>query len=151
MAQSNKDNPHPRRLSRELALKILFQREFSSEPIAERDWADLLEQSISPELLSYGESLVKGVLQYQEQIDQKLKSLARNWKLERMALIDRNLLRLGLFEMLWMEAPLPPPIVINEYVDLAKKYGSTDSGSFVNGILDQAAKNQSVDSRLTKG
>jgi len=128
--------------SRELALQLLFQKEFS-EPISAHDWPVLFEMSLPLDVIAFTKELLEGVSTHLAKIDSKIQSIAKNWKIERMSLVDRNVLRLGIFEMLMTSNPLPAPIVINEYVELAKKYGTTDSGSFVNGILDQAAKETS--------
>ena len=128
--------------SRELALQLLFQKEFS-EAIASQLWPILFEMSLPLDVIEFTKELIQGVTDQSEKIDSKIQSIAKNWKIERMSLVDRNVLRLGVFEMLMASSPLPAPVVINEYVELAKKYGTTDSGGFVNGILDQAAKETS--------
>jgi N utilization substance protein B len=128
--------------SRELALQLLFQKEFS-DSIASHLWPILFEMPLPSDVIEFTQELLEGVNNHSEKIDSKIRSITKNWKIERMSLVDRNVLRLGIFEMLMAPHPLPAPIVINEYVELAKKYGTTDSGSFVNGILDQAAKETS--------
>jgi transcription antitermination protein NusB len=125
--------------SREFALQLLFQKEFS-EALATQAWPLLFESSFSAEITEFTQYLLEGVKQHHNKIDSQIQSFAKNWKLERMSLVDRNVLRLGYFEMLLSPSPLPASIVINEYVELAKRYGTTDSGRFVNGILGQAAK-----------
>jgi N utilization substance protein B len=130
--------PHKQK-SRELALQLLFQREFS-EAIADQMWPILFEMPLPSDVVKFTKELLEGVTLNAGKIDSKIQAIAKNWKMERMSLVDRNILRLGLFEMLFSPRPLPAPIVINEYVELAKKYGTTDSGGFINGILDQAAK-----------
>ena len=84
----------------------------------------------------FARELVEGVLQHLPQIDECIRSVAENWDLARMAVVDRNILRLGAFELLHRR-DIPPKVAINEAVDLAKRYGSADSGTFVNGILDR--------------
>lgn len=132
-------NIQDRKLGRELALQLLFQREFS-EALAAPSWPDLFEKSLSPGITNFTQSLVTGVIEQLTEIDKFIQAAARNWKVERMSLVDRNVLRIGTFEMLFQIEPTPAPVVINEAVELAKKYGSTDSGSFVNGVLDQISK-----------
>lgn len=124
---------------RELALQLLFQKEFS-EVIASQLWPILFEMALPLDVMEFSKELIEGVTTNIEIIDQKIQAIARNWKIERMSLVDRNVLRLGVFEMLISANPLPAPVVINEYVELAKRYGTTDSGGFINGILDQVAK-----------
>jgi transcription antitermination factor NusB len=80
--------------------------------------------------------LVDGVAQHLEEIDAKIASYAANWELERMAVVDRNVLRMGSFELLYRQ-DIPPKVSINEAVELAKKFSGLASGKFVNGILDK--------------
>jgi N utilization substance protein B len=83
----------------------------------------------------FAEPLVRGVLEHRDALDAELTQNAANWDLDRMAGVDRNILRLAIYEMLHRE-DIPPVVSINEAVDLAKKYSTEDSGKFVNGILD---------------
>ena len=86
----------------------------------------------------FAEPLVRGVLENRDSIDNKLSELAVNWDLNRMAAVDRNILRLAAHELMHRE-DVPPAVVINEAVDIAKKFSTDDSGKFVNGILDKLA------------
>ena len=128
-----------RRQSRELALQILFQIEFAPQ-IQYTEFLEVFEQSVSQDIIDYADLIINGVKNNKEQIDSTLQRVSQHWKVERMALVDRNLMRMAVYEMLFMPDALKPNIVINEAVELAKKYGSTDSASFINGLLDQAAK-----------
>lgn len=128
-----------RRQSRELALQILFQTEFAPQ-IEYAEFLEVFEQSFDQETIDYADMLINGVKSHKSEIDQKIQSISAHWKVERMALVDRNILRMALLEMKYIQDPVKPNIVINEAVELAKKYGSTESGSFVNGLLDQMAK-----------
>ena len=129
----------PRHQSRELALQILFQIEFAPQ-IEYAEFLEVFEQSFSQDVIDYADLLINGVKAHKEKIDELLQSASRNWKVARMAIVDRNILRMAVFEMRMMSEPLKPNIAINEAVELAKKYGTTDSSGFVNGILDQVAK-----------
>ncbi len=129
----------PRHQSRELALQILFQIEFAPQ-IEYAEFLEVFEQSYSQDILDYADLLINGVKAHKEKIDEILQSTSRNWKVARMAIVDRNILRMAVFELRMMAEPLKPNIAINEAVELAKKYGTTDSSGFVNGILDQVAK-----------
>jgi len=80
--------------------------------------------------------LIKGVLQHREAIDEHIKKHCKNWDFNRIAVVDRNIMRLAIFEMLHRE-DIPPVVSINEAVDIAKKFSTEDSGKFVNGILDK--------------
>lgn len=128
-----------RRQSRELALQILFQIEFAPQ-IEYAEFLEVFEQSFDQEVIDYADLIINGVKSNTEKLDSLIKGSSQNWAVSRMAIVDRNILRMSVFEMKVMENPLKAEIVINEAVDLAKKYGSTDSGSFVNGILNQVSR-----------
>lgn len=128
-----------RKKSRELALLMLFQNEFAPQ-ISMPQLIEVFGEAVDRETSSYGEVLIRGVLQHLEDIDSKIQSYSKNWKLDRMSKIDKNVMRIATFEMLYAPEVLRPNIAINEAIDLAKKYGSQDSGSFVNGLLDQISK-----------
>ena len=125
--------------ARECALKILYQTEVAKATAAEAA-ADFWDHNATETpVMLFASELVMGVAQHREAIDALLAKHADNWTLERMAIIDRNVLRLGAFELLYAE-DVPPKVAINEAVDLAKRYGGADSGKFVNGILDTIHK-----------
>jgi N utilization substance protein B len=84
----------------------------------------------------FADPLIRGVLQHRDSLDEKIKSHAKNWEFHRIAAVDRNIMRLALYEMLYRE-DIPPVVSINEAVDIAKKFSTQDSGKFVNGILDK--------------
>ena len=84
----------------------------------------------------FAEPLIQGVLQNRERIDNEIKRFAKNWDIHRMAVVDRNILRLAIYEMLYRD-DIPPVVSINEAVEIAKLFSTDDSGSFVNGILDK--------------
>jgi len=84
----------------------------------------------------FADDLIRGTLQHRDDLDEQIKKHAKNWDLHRMAVVDRNVLRLALYEMIHRE-DIPPIVSINEAVDIAKKYSTEDSGRFVNGILDK--------------
>jgi N utilization substance protein B len=128
-----------RRQSRELALQILFQIEFAPQ-IEYAEFLEVFEQTFDEGVIEYADLLITGVKAHRDTIDGLIQSGAQHWKVGRMALVDRNILRMAVYEMKFMTDVLKPNIAINEAVELAKKYGSTESGGFVNGILDQIAK-----------
>ena len=125
-----------RRKSREFALQALYQLN-----ILKQDAAALLTQ-FQEHFLPDGEAdeflrrLVLGVLKHCEELDRLIERYSENWRLDRINVIDRNILRIALFELLYCE-DIPPKVTINEAIDLGKRYGSEDSGSFINGILDR--------------
>ena len=128
-----------RRQARELALQILFQTEFAPQ-ISYQMLLEIFEQSLDQEVIAYANLLVQGVLQNKEAIDSKIQTASAHWKVERMATIDRNILRIAVYEMKFAVEAIKENIAINEAVEIAKKFGTTDSGSFVNGVLDQVSK-----------
>ncbi|MCS7089442.1 MAG: transcription antitermination factor NusB [Verrucomicrobiota bacterium] len=88
------------------------------------------------EIREFAEPLIRGTLAHRDEIDQRIRQYAKNWDLHRMAVVDRNVMRLAIYEMLYRE-DIPPVVSINEAVDIAKKYSTPESGKFVNGILDR--------------
>lgn len=129
-----------RKKSREFALLLLFQTEFAPQ-ISIPQLIDVLGESVDRDTSSYSEMLISGVMTHLSEIDSKIQSYSKNWKLDRMSKIDKNVMRIATYEMLYANEKLKPNIAINEAIDLAKKYGSQDSGAFVNGLLDQLSKN----------
>ncbi len=126
-----------RRTSRELALQILFQREFTSQ-IDFDQFIAMLDEPVEKSIREYTQKLVAGVGENKDQIDQWIQAASRHWKMERMSVVDRTILRIACYEIKMLD--LKGHIAIDEAVEIAKKYGNTDSGAFVNGILDQINK-----------
>lgn len=129
-----------RRKAREYALQLLFQLDIRKEkPTAtlfKRFWT---EYDPDDEVKEFTEEIVKGTFKHLRAIDGKILASAKNWSLDRMASVDRNVLRMAAYEILYrMDIPLS--VTINEAIELAKKYGTDDSGAFVNGILDSVAR-----------
>lgn len=87
-------------------------------------------------LQQFAEPLIRGTLEHRDEIDERIKQCAENWDLRRMAAVDRNILRLAIYEMFYRD-DIPPVVTINEAVEIAKKFSTKDSGRFVNGILDK--------------
>ena len=133
-----------RSVARECALKILYQIEIINAP-AEKVLGLFWEQEPEhdEEVRSFAAVIVQGVHARLEDIDRKISEYATNWQIKRMAVIDRNVMRMGVYELLYA-VDIPPKVAINEAVDLAKKYGDTDSGKFVNGVLDKIHKQEIV-------
>ena len=126
--------------SRECALKILYQAELTRREIhaaAENFWSGF--ESVDENIQVFTDRLTLGIEKNIEKIDSKISEHATNWQLKRMAVIDRNVLRIGVFELLHT-TDIPPKVTINEAVELAKKYGDLESSKFVNGILDKIHK-----------
>ncbi|HEX4129404.1 MAG TPA: transcription antitermination factor NusB [Pirellulales bacterium] len=124
--------------AREVALQVLFQDDLNSGVSPGDTDAFLVGRLKSDELAEFGRSLVAGVRRNRAELDAQLAAIAENWGLERMAATDRNILRLGAFEILHGETPRR--VAINEAVELAKRFGNANSSQFVNGILDKLVK-----------
>ena len=134
-----------RRHAREAALLTLFQLEFGADDSSAENASDLAIdeiEGIKEKDLPYAHALVQGTRAHLAEIDAEIARLAKEWKLHRMAAVDRNLIRMAYYEMRCQEERIDPPIAINEAVELAKKYGSDDASRYVNGIL--AAMQKSV-------
>ncbi len=133
-----------RRKARECALQLLYDLEFnvvqegSATAKALGDyWKSFPETGhINDEVREFAEMLVNGVRDNDDEIDGFIQTASTNWKLERMAIVDRNILRIATFELRHLEE-IPPKVSLNEAIEIAKRYGSEDSSSFINGILDK--------------
>jgi N utilization substance protein B len=141
MSALPQDNlPSRKSEARELAVQFLYQCEseklyhFSESHLG----AFVAHFAVAPDLVPYVRDLAQGVLDNVSELDQKIQDVSANWKISRMPTVDRNVLRVAAFELTARLAP--PKVVINEAIELAKKYGSNDSSKFVNGILDRLSK-----------
>jgi transcription antitermination factor NusB len=131
-----------RSVARECALKILYQIEMTSRTPENALIAFWEQEEEHPEdVRDFAAKIVLGIYANLSNIDEKLGEYATNWQLNRMAVIDRNVLRMGLYELKF-NSDIPPKVAINEAVELAKKYGDHDSSKFVNGILDKVHKKE---------
>ncbi|MGB1929230.1 MAG: transcription antitermination factor NusB [Mariniblastus sp.] len=127
--------------AREIVLQVLYQDDLNTdqpEDIRLRFINARLNQDRS--LVEFAEDLLAGVRRHRDKVDQQLEEIARNWKLSRMAATDRNVLRLGAYEILFTETP--NRVAVNEAIELAKRYGTNNSSQFVNGVLDRLMNNQ---------
>jgi transcription antitermination factor NusB len=132
-----------RRTARELALKFLYQTEFNSEspdlelnPFCER-------ANVSKEVHNFTQALIKKLLLHEKEVDKLLEKVSAHWAPDRMAVIDKNIIRLGICELLF-DSTTPPKVVINEAVEIAKKFGTEESPDFINGTLDKVLKDSKV-------
>jgi transcription antitermination factor NusB len=129
-----------RRKARELALQLLYQLdlqgEASPEPYLDEFWA---RHPVDREVREFALALVRGAKLHQGKIDELISQYAEHWELDRMAVVDRNILRQGIFELLWLE-DVPPKVAINEALEVAKKFSTQESSRFINGILDRIHK-----------
>jgi transcription antitermination factor NusB len=121
--------------ARELALQLMYQLDLRGDEILDEVNAALAPGAGDPEMLDFARELVHGCREKQSEIDRQIEEVAKNWQLKRMAAIDRNILRLATYELLF-RPDIPPLVTINEAIDIAKKFSTKNSGPFVNGILD---------------
>lgn len=146
-----------RRVGREYALKMLFALQIDKDQVEpdrllESFWNNFrfaddllgepLESTDVPLTTAtrlFAESLVRGVVEFRAVIDKKISEIAKNWSLARMAAVDLSILRIGTYELLYQPS-VPAAVVIDEAIEIAKRYGTKDSPSFINGLLDKIAK-----------
>ena len=124
-----------RHQARERALQILFQYDIHGKPGL---WLDMFwkENEATDEVKAFAERLVAGVLAQKPELDALITLYATNWKISRMPIVDRNILRAGVYELMWMD-DVPAKVTVNEAVELAKSFGDDEASKFVNGVLDQ--------------
>ena len=125
-----------RRQSREAALKLLYAVEMTHAAVQEVFKAPWVEQIMSDEVRDFTTRLVTGVLQHRDDIDTHIQECSTNWSLERIGLVERNILRFAIYELCFLPE-IPPNVTINEAVEIAKKYGTEEAPAFINGILDR--------------
>jgi N utilization substance protein B len=130
-----------RRLSREKALQSLYQSEFHGLTSSElMDSSEEVLHTMDQEDLLYTNVLVRGTMDMIPELDAILQQYVKGWKIERLARVDRNILRLGTYEMVFRD-DIPPKVAVNEAVELAKAFGDQESSKFVNGVLGQILQN----------
>ena len=132
--------------ARERALQALYQIDVAAEGIDEAlaaFWRSF--EPVEREVRELAEALVRGVAEGRREIDDAIEEASSNWRLDRMARVDRNVLRLAVYELLRTDVPVK--VVINEAIELGKKFGSESSGAFVNGVLDKVAAGMSPERR----
>ncbi len=128
-----------RRQAREIALQSLFAIELGKVPPAEMLESLIEGQAVSKETADFATLLVDGVLNNREELDDLITTHARDWKLDRMPYVDRNIMRIAVYELVHL-SDIPVSVSINEAVELAKAFGNDDSPKFINGILGQIVK-----------
>ena len=129
--------------SREYALQMLYQLDLthadSQDSLQDALTEFWVQHPVPPDVQAFATQLVQGTLAHREAIDQLIAAHANNWEISRMAVVDRNILRMGAYELLYLEE-VPPKVSLNESVELAKRFGDEESSKFVNGILDTIHK-----------
>ncbi|MBD3674202.1 MAG: transcription antitermination factor NusB [Planctomycetaceae bacterium] len=126
--------------AREVALQMLFQRDFNPDADARVLKNMIGERLEDEEMFLFCWQLVSGVLEHREELDQQISAVAENWSVDRMASTDRNAIRIGVYEMTFLDTP--PPVAINEAIELSRKFGAKESTQFVNGIMDRLNKSR---------
>ncbi|HYL06425.1 MAG TPA: transcription antitermination factor NusB [Thermoanaerobaculia bacterium] len=147
-----------RRTAREMAVQMLYQSDLGGSPLphifSSFDVSEYLSGDLGrhkrrvEDAFEYAKTLVRGTVDHREEIDGMIRGQADNWRLERMPAVDRNILRLAIYEMLY-ERDTPKLVVVDEAIELAKKFGSEQSGRFVNGLLDGLLKQHTFPGSLT--
>ncbi|MFH0739426.1 MAG: transcription antitermination factor NusB [Candidatus Omnitrophota bacterium] len=125
--------------AREFALQVLYQIDLTHDRYAQaldNFWQARIQEELAQEIKVFTEELVRGVADNLETIDAMIGKYATNWQLKRMAVVDRNILRMSCYELVFRQ-DIPPKVSINEAVELAKKYSGIEAGKFVNAILDK--------------
>ena len=127
--------------AREVALHLLYQIEITKGDYAQAFSSYLENHPQRQEVIDFSQILLEGTAKNIKTIDDLIKKYVKNWEIERMAIIDRNILRLACFELYYLDE-IPPKVSINEAIELAKRFGDVDSPRFVNGILDKIYKQE---------
>jgi N utilization substance protein B len=122
--------------ARELALQFLYTLDVRGREALDELDEFLRNSKASQEAMEFVRDVVEGVLRHQQEIDARIREIATNWKLERIATVDRNVLRIATYELLYKE-DVPPRVAINEAIELGKRYSTAQTGAFLNGILDR--------------
>lgn len=132
-----------RRKSREKAMQVLFSMDLSNSTSVKHLDFYCKTVTLSPGIHPFFNELMQGVIRYMEAIDSAIERFSSNWKINRMSGVDRNILRIAVYEMLYCN-DIPSKVSMNEAIDIGKKFGTKESGAFINGILDsiRIAKNE---------
>ncbi|MBK8178249.1 MAG: transcription antitermination factor NusB [Planctomycetes bacterium] len=128
---------------RELALQFLYQVDLRGRSAVEERERFLRDEEPDKEARKFAEARIEGVLETQPELDRAIQEVAQNWDISRMAVIDRNVLRIATFELLHCK-DIPPKVAINEAIEIGKRFSTANSGAFINGILDKI-KSRHVD------
>ncbi len=131
-----------RRQARELALQLLYQTELTGADPADMQCHSEAWQGAPQGVREFADELLCGVIAHREEIDDNLSRQTSHWRLERLAAVDRNILRLALYELMYCEGT-PAAVVIDEAIEIAKRFGAEESARFVNGVLDGFVKRRS--------
>ena len=136
-----------RRKARECALQMLFAADVAGtrgDELARTFWSELTEDELEPGAQEFATRLAMGALAHLDEVDERIKSRAEHWRISRMALVDRNLLRLAVYEFL--HEPTPRTVIINEALEIARRFSTYEATQFINGILDAIKRDLDQDS-----
>jgi transcription antitermination factor NusB len=122
--------------AREIALQFLYQRDLRGEEVMGFMTEFIASETAEKEIREFATRLAVGAIRNMPEADQRLREVTRNWDLSRMATVDRNILRMAVFELLHCH-DIPPKVTINEAIEIGKKFSTANSGAFINGILDR--------------
>jgi N utilization substance protein B len=147
--------------ARELALQFLYQIDTRGNEVLsqldtficqniEEDLPSIASLTLPPHIQNYARELILGCISHWQELNDKIQKLAKNWELPRMAVIDRTILRIALYELSYVQ-DTPPKVAIDEAIELGKKYSTANSGAFINGILDKSLKDGERDKNEQKG
>lgn len=126
-----------RRKAREIALAFLYQWDLRGDDVLPELDELLVKDRREPDVAEYVQTLVRGTIAQKAEIDRRISEAAEHWRIERMAVVDRNILRMATYEMAYRKEDVPPKVAINEAIELAKRFSTAESGAFVNGVLDR--------------
>lgn len=129
-----------RRKAREIAIAFLYQWDVRGDEVLPELDDLLVKDRREPEVAEYVKLLVRGTIEKREEIDRRITEAAEHWRIERMAVVDRNILRMATWEMEFRKEDVPPKVAINEAIELAKRFSTEQSGAFVNGVLDRVKR-----------
>lgn len=139
---------YKRRMVREKVLQALYAYEISGEPI-QRIIEEIVKLKSQKQALAFAQQLIHAVIEHQEEIDSTIKKKVTNWEFNRIAVIDRVLLQMGICELLYFE-DIPPKVTINEAIEIAKRFSTEKSGQFINGVLDSILADLKANGELKK-
>jgi N utilization substance protein B len=130
-----------RRRAREIAVQFLYQMEVN--PLEPHEAVESFRQNVSAsrQVKEFAARIVEGVQYHREEIDRLIEKHSEHWRLKRIDRVDKNILRMGVFELLYCD-DIPVKVALNEAIDLGKKFGTEESGAFINGILDKISKTE---------
>ena len=129
-----------RRKAREIALAFLYQWDLRGDEVLPELDDLLVKDRREPDVAEYVKTLVNGTIENRADIDKRISEAAEHWRIERMAVVDRNVLRMATYEMAFRGDDVPHKVAINEAIELAKRFSTEQSGAFVNGVLDRVRR-----------